>query len=152
MAAITKRRPDELEIPRQHGNYEDEIRASGRRGPISPTGRQVNSRSPIGPQSDRRSATGPPRDRESSGETAAPSAPGGFVGLLARNTVDTALRRGTVSAICGLLRAETFLRSYRDHLLETPADARSESYNLGLIAIELMIMRESLGIPGTRST
>jgi hypothetical protein len=68
---------------------------------------------------------------------------GGLVRLLARNSAARARTHGVASAARDLFRTESFLRSFRSHLLATPPDARSESYGIGLIMIELMIMRES---------
>jgi len=79
---------------------------------------------------------------------AGPDAADGLLRVLAHGTLDRARADGPVSAARDLLRAETFLRCLRRHLLQTPREARGDSFDIGLMMIELMIARESLCSPG----
>lgn len=82
----------------------------------------------------------------------APNGSDGFLRLLAREAIEQARTAGPASALRDRVRMETFLRTFRRHLLVTPPDARGGSYNVGLIVIELLIARESLRSPGRPPT
>jgi hypothetical protein len=75
--------------------------------------------------------------------TTTTAVPGGFAGRLARTSVATARADGAAAAIREMTRTESFLRVFRSHMLAVPCEERGESYGVGLIVIELMILRET---------
>jgi hypothetical protein len=85
----------------------------------------------------------PAAGRQSGATTPSTDVPGGLLRLLASDSAERARTHGVSAAVRDLFRTETFLRAFRRHLLLTPPDARGDSYGVGLIIIELMIVRES---------
>jgi hypothetical protein len=86
-------------------------------------------------------AVGHPDRRGRSTSTTA--GPGGFAGRLARTSVATARADGASAAIREMIRTESFLRVFRSHMLAVPSEERGDAYGVGLIVIELMILRET---------